>query len=311
MNNDIDSPTHQNTVIVADNSATLRFIITKALEKNYNVIEATSGGQVASLIDMARSSGSSDVSPDIIDANNLAILIIGFELSGGRGLEIITELRQVYNKQELPIILNTSDNRRENIKNAITAGINDYIVKPFAAELLVAKIRNLSTRTPQHSLDLSLKICQIPFFKDIPEHVVAHALFKCATISDLDVGSVICTQDESNFDLFILMEGGCDVLYHDRKVSVISPIDTIGEMGFLENEKRSATVVANQPSNLVTFDKDKFENFLNEDRAVSEIICKNVIHTLSERIKKSNKLLERLTKSRQKKKSRLSFLSRD
>jgi DNA-binding response OmpR family regulator len=295
MNNGSDSLNQQNTIIVADNSATLRFIIKKALEENHLVLEANDGDQIVSLVKMALSNQRSAASQGDTDQGNLVILIIGFELSGGLGTEFITRLRKQYSKQELPIILNTSDNRRENIQAAIAAGINDYIVKPFAAELLVAKIRNLSTPAPQHSLDLSLKVSQIPFFKDVPEHVVAQALSNCATTIELDAGDKVCKQGDNNFDLFILMEGECDVLYNDSKISEISPIETIGEMGFLENEKRSATVVANQPSSLVVFDKEKFEDFLNEDRAVSEIICKNVIHTLSERIKKSNQMLEILT----------------
>lgn len=295
MNNNIDSPT-QNTIIVADNSATLRVIIKKILEENYHVLVADSGTQVVSLVDTALSNERSAESRDTAGDGNLAILIIGFELSGGLGLEIITKLREKYTKQELAIILNSSDNRRENINQAITAGINDYIVKPFPAALLIAKVRNLLTRAPQHSLDMSQKISRIPFFKDVPEHIVAQALTNCSTTSELDIGSVVCKQGERNFDLFILMEGKCDVLYNDIKISEIIPINTIGEMGFIENEQRSATVVTNQPSILVVFDKEKFDNFLNEDRAVSEIICKNVIHTLSDRIKKSNELLEQLTK---------------
>ena len=295
MNKDIDSSNHQNTIIIADNSATLRLIIKKVLEKDYHILEANSRSQIASLVNVTLSNQRSAGPPDNTGDGIPAILIIGFELSGGVGLEIISKLRQKYSKQELPIILNTSNNRRENIKKAITAGINDYIVKPFPAELLVAKVRNLLTQAPQQSLELSEKIAKIPFFKDVPEHVVALALVNCATTKELDPGSVICNQGESNFDLFILMKGQCDVLYNDRKISEISPIETIGEMGFLENEDRSATVVTNQHSTLVTFDKEKFEYFLNEDRAVSEIICRNVIHTLSDRIKKSNELLEQLT----------------
>jgi len=296
MNNDTDTSTDKTTIIVADNSATLRFIIKKVLEEDYHVLEADSEAEVISLVDMTLSNERSDEASDDTRDGHLAILIIGFELSGGHGLEVIKELREKSSKQELPIILNTSNNRRENIKQAITAGINDYIVKPFPPELLATKVQNLATQAPQHTLEMSQKVSQIPFFKDVPEQVVAHALISCATTSELNPGSVICKQGDSNFDLYILMEGQCDVLYNDRKISEINPIESIGEMGFLENDKRSATVVASQHSTLVTLDKEKFDNFLNQDRAVSEIICKNVIHTLSDRIKKSNELLEQLTK---------------
>lgn len=296
MKTDIDSPTLQNTVIIADNSATLRLIIKRVLEKTHHVLEATSGTEVTSLVAMTLANQGLVETEDDDGDEHLAILIIGFELSGGHGLDIITKLRKVYDKQDLPIILNTSNNRRENIQQAIAAGINDYIVKPFAGELLETKVQFLLSQASHQSLDLSQKVSRIPFFKDVPEHVVARAITNCAVTSDLDTGSVICNQGESNFDLFILMEGKCDVLYNDRKVSEINPIGSIGEMGFLEHENRSATVVTSQPSILVTFNKDKLDNFLNEDRAISEIIYKNVIHTLSDRLKESNRLLERLKK---------------
>lgn len=294
MNSEIETSAHKHTVIVADNSATLRLIVKRVLEQDYHFLEAGNGAQVLSLINMTLAKESSADLPDKTIGGQLAVLIIGFELSGGHGLELIVKLREIYTKQDLPIILNTSNNRRENIKQAIEAGISDYIVKPFTAELLAAKVRNLFTHAPQQSLDLSRRVAQIPFFKDVPEQVVAHAMADCATTSELDPGSIICKQGESNFDLFILMSGKCEVFYNDQKIAEISPIESIGEMGFLEHEKRSATVVASEDSVLVTFDQEKFESFLNKDRAVSEIICKNVIHTLSDRIKKSNKLLDEL-----------------
>ena len=134
------SSANKNTIIVADNSQTLRLIVKKVLEVKYHVLEADSGTQVVSLVDRTlsneRSRGSST------SDGTLATLITGFELSDGSGLETITKLRGKYDKQELPIILNSTDNRRENIKQAITAGINDYVVIPFPAELLATKVRN-------------------------------------------------------------------------------------------------------------------------------------------------------------------------
>ncbi|MDP6626198.1 MAG: hypothetical protein QGG87_07145, partial [Nitrospinota bacterium] len=65
-------------------------------------------------------------------------------------------------------------------------------------------------------------------------------------------------------------------------------------MGFIEEKKRSATVTATKLSKVIVFKKKPFDEFLNEDRAISEIICKNVISTLSDRIKTSNSLIEQL-----------------
>ena len=287
-----DTPNQKSTVIIADNSTTLRHIIKKILEEDYDTIETKDGAEVLSLVESVLAGESSDADED----NNRAIVIIGFQLGVDSGTDIIANLRQKYSTQELPIILNSSDNKRENIHQAIAAGINDYVVKPFPQELLLAKVQNLLARTSQQSLEASQVVSKIPFFTDVPADVVAQAMDTCAVQNELEAESVVCSQGENNFDLHVLMEGECNVLFNDQKISEIKPVNTIGEMGFLENENRSATVVTNQPSVVITFDKEKFDNFLNEDRAISEMIYKNVIHTLSNRLKNANELLEQLSK---------------
>lgn len=211
------------------------------------------------------------------------------------GFEVATQLRKKYSKKKLPIIINTSYNKHEDILKAMEVGINDYIVKPFPKELLLSKIHKLEREISGDNIKLSKEISKIPFFKGVPESQVAYALNTCSETIRKEKGDIICKQNEQNHDLSILMEGNCDVLFNNKKVSEIHAVDIIGEMGFLEEKGRSATVVATGPSKLIVFKKEPFENFLNDDRAISEIICKNVIHTLSERIKKSNEFIEKLT----------------
>jgi len=72
------------------------------------------------------------------------LLILDVMLPGANGLEICTLLRkQKYNK---PILMLTALGTTENIVAGLEAGADDYLVKPFKLEELIARIRSLGRR---------------------------------------------------------------------------------------------------------------------------------------------------------------------
>lgn len=302
MDNQNGQAESRKTILLADNSHTVRLVVKKNLQDNYEVIESKNGKEILELVEKLIPSDSHTTGEDenkkqgdlsqkkdnLSGSKGLLLVIISMELPDYNGFEVATQLRKKYSKKKLPIIINTSYNKHEDILKAMEVGINDYIVKPFPKELLLSKIHKLEREISEDNIKLSEEISKIPFFKGVPESQVAYALNTCSETIRKEKGEIICKQNEQNHDLSILMEGKCDVLFNNRKVSEIHAVDIIGEMGFLEEKGRSATVVATDLSKLIVFKKEPFENFLNDDRAISEIICKNVIHTLSERIKKSN-----------------------
>lgn len=274
---DIDSKTKKK-ILIADNSHTIRHLIKRYVDDKYEVVEAKNGKEIIAAC----------------NSQEICLALISMEYEDINGLEVAVKLREKFDNKTLPIILNTSNNKREDILKALGAGFSDYIVKPFPKELLVSKIQKLEREIPVRDVNLSRTISQIPFFHGVPEGQVAFAINTCAEILSLKKGDVICKQDDENHDVIVLLEGKCDVIFHNKKVSELEAIDTIGEMGFIEEKKRSATVLATGESKLIVFNKELFDNFLNEDRAISEIICKNIIRTLSDRIKRSNTLIEQL-----------------
>ncbi len=278
MNNQKEN-SKKKKILATDNSHTIRLVIKKFLEDSHEVLEADNGEETFAMLEKDK---------------EICLVIISLELSDCNGFDLAAKLREKYDKKSLPIILSTSNNKREDIMKAMEVGINDYIVKPFPKELLISKIHKLEREIPVKNIKLSDTISKIPFFNGVPESQVAYALNTCSETMIINKGEVLCTQDEEQYDLFILMEGKCDVLFNNKKVTEIMPVETVGEMGFLEEQKRSATVVATERAKVIVFKKEAFGSFLNEDRAISEIICKNLIHTLSERVKRSNILVEQL-----------------
>ena len=60
------------------------------------------------------------------------------------GFELIRKIRQHATWKEVPIIMLTSKSQEQNIVRALDTGANDYMVKPFRPEELMARIRRFT-----------------------------------------------------------------------------------------------------------------------------------------------------------------------
>src|SRR6185503_16806928 len=77
------------------------------------------------------------------------LMVMDLGLPGRDGLEVIAALRQ--NKLRTPIIVLTARDAVHARVAGLDAGADDYIVKPFAFEELLARMRALMRRDPGHS----------------------------------------------------------------------------------------------------------------------------------------------------------------
>lgn len=75
------------------------------------------------------------------------LAILDWMLPGLTGLEICQRLRKQENP--LPILMLTAHDRWENRVLGLDAGADDYLVKPFRMEELLARLRALQRRSPQ------------------------------------------------------------------------------------------------------------------------------------------------------------------
>jgi DNA-binding response OmpR family regulator len=91
----------------------------------------------------------------LIRQNDYDLAVLDILLPDGDGRGLLTQLRQ--HKQQLPILLLTALGEVEERVAGLNAGADDYLVKPFATNELVARLRAL-LRRPQltHTQWLSL-----------------------------------------------------------------------------------------------------------------------------------------------------------
>jgi two-component system chemotaxis response regulator CheY len=61
-------------------------------------------------------------------------------MENGNGIEMTTQIRQKLNKKNLPILMITSKADIANVLDAVKAGVNNYIVKPWDEEEFIRKL---------------------------------------------------------------------------------------------------------------------------------------------------------------------------
>jgi two-component system, OmpR family, KDP operon response regulator KdpE len=119
------------SVLVVEDDMSLRRALRVTLHsRSYEVIEAGSGEEALIL--------SRDRSPDLV--------LLDLNLPGIDGIDALRHLRA---ESEVPIVVLTVRNARSTKVAALDAGADDYVIKPFDSEELLARIRAALRRRPE------------------------------------------------------------------------------------------------------------------------------------------------------------------
>ncbi|RXJ99607.1 two-component system response regulator [Arcobacter sp. CECT 8986] len=68
------------------------------------------------------------------------IILTDWNMPNMNGLELVKKVRSEGNHQKTPIIMITTEGGKSEVITALKAGVNNYIVKPFSADILKEKL---------------------------------------------------------------------------------------------------------------------------------------------------------------------------
>ena len=120
-------------VIVADDSQVMRMIIEKIVKAlGYQAIHAGNGQEVLSVLEK----GSKDIDLILLDWNMPVM----------NGLETLTRIKKISPDCDIPILMVSTESEDDKVRQAINAGAEGYISKPFTAETLGAVIRQVKEK---------------------------------------------------------------------------------------------------------------------------------------------------------------------
>lgn len=121
------------TCLVIDDSRVIRKVIRRALEElSFQVSEAADGQQG---LDACRVS-----MPDVV--------IVDWNMPVMTGLEYLRELRRTPGGDQPKVLMCTTENEPARIIEALAAGANEYIMKPFDTPILASKLDQLGLSEP-------------------------------------------------------------------------------------------------------------------------------------------------------------------
>jgi len=78
-----------------------------------------------------------------IDHQHPDVIITDLLMPGMNGMEVLRSVRQNFSVSHIPVIVLTSKNTEEDKMNAVKAGANAFISKPFSSSYLIARIEQL------------------------------------------------------------------------------------------------------------------------------------------------------------------------
>ena len=115
--------------LIVDDSRAMRLIIGKILtEIGFEIIEAKDGAEAMKYFD-----GTGQVDLALVDWN----------LPNMNGLELITYIRSNPLNNDICVIMCTSETEKSRVTDALNAGANEYVMKPFTRDVMLAKLELL------------------------------------------------------------------------------------------------------------------------------------------------------------------------
>ncbi len=113
---------------------------------------------------------------------------------------------------------------------------------------------------------------------------------------DVEAGDIIARQGDAATSMHFILAGRVGVLVdvglgRTVRVRSLGRRTTVGEMGLIARQPRSATIQAEAPSVLYELDADAFERIKREQPALSQALLGYVIAVMTERLSFANRLI--------------------
>lgn len=116
-------------VLVVDDFATMRRIVKNILKQIgfTNILEAEDGKSALKML----------------QSDKFDLIMCDWNMPEMPGIELLGKVRADEQLKGIPFVMVTAEAQKENIIEAVKAGVNSYIVKPFTAEIVEQKLKKL------------------------------------------------------------------------------------------------------------------------------------------------------------------------
>lgn len=116
-------------ILVVDDMSTMRRIVKNILKQlGFNNLEEAENGQEALTKLKAETYGF------VVSDWNMPVMM---------GIDLLRAIRADEKLKTIPVLMVTAEAQKENLMEAVKAGVSNYVVKPFTAETMQEKINKI------------------------------------------------------------------------------------------------------------------------------------------------------------------------
>lgn len=116
-------------ILIVDDFATMRRIMKNILKQIgfSNIIEADDG--TTALAELQKTS--------------VDLIISDWNMPKMTGLDLLKTVRTTPELKDIPFLMVTAEAQKQNVIDAVQAGVSNYVVKPFTAEAISDKLKKI------------------------------------------------------------------------------------------------------------------------------------------------------------------------
>ena len=116
-------------VLIVDDFATMRRILKNILKQLgfKNLVEADDG----------------TTAWEVLEGQGIDLIISDWNMPKMTGLELLKKVRESDKFKTVPFLMVTAEAQKQNVIEAVQAGVSNYVVKPFTAEAISEKLEKI------------------------------------------------------------------------------------------------------------------------------------------------------------------------
>jgi CRP-like cAMP-binding protein len=129
-------------------------------------------------------------------------------------------------------------------------------------------------------------------FRGLPKEAVERVA-EFTEVHEYKGGELLVRQFDSSGDLFIIVDGNAiSRTFSGEVVARFGPGSIVGEVAFLDRQKRSANVASVGDSKAILIKADELWKIMEEDSAIGYTILKNLSQVLCMRLRSMNEFAD-------------------
>lgn len=128
---------------------------------------------------------------DKLNLEHFDLMITDAIMPGASGYSLISTVRSGQRNKDIPIIMLTGKREKADIEKALTAGANDYIIKPIDPDIVTTKVKHMLDQVADKS-DFAEAPVNVPAMINIKTDIlkISESEIKLMTNYQLNVGQL-------------------------------------------------------------------------------------------------------------------------